>query len=463
MTYLYCYFYPTPEGYKNMRLPFHTAVSIGKWVFLLLISLAIWSACESTRSPSGRSDAVLDRLAEQYVRLVLQAGQYDPDFVDAYYGPEEWKPAARETASKIPSDLAPAVDQLIDQLDQIHSEDLTLDEKLRHALLKKQAVAVATRIRILEGEKFLFDEEAGLLYDAVPPHFDTVHFNQLLARLDSLVPGHGKLQERYEQFSRQFIIPVERLDTVFQVAIREARKRTREHLDLPENENFQIEFVTGKSWSGYNYYKGNSYSVIQINTDLPIYMERAIDLACHEGYPGHHVFNALLEKNLVQDKGWMEFSIYPLFSPQSLVAEGSANYGIEMAFPGRQKVVYEKEVLYPLAGLDTALAETYERIQQIRKQLDYAGNEAARQYLNGEITRESAAKMLEKYLLYEPSRALQRTRFFDQYRSYVINYNLGKGLVAAYMDRKTGQDGRDRWSVFQELLSLPLTASMLTE
>ena len=27
-------------------------------------------------------------------------------------------------------------------------------------------------------------------------------------------------------------------------------------------------------------------------------------------------------------------------------------------------------------------------------------------------------------------RAQQRVRFFDQYRSYVINYNLGKDMVA---------------------------------
>ena len=37
-----------------------------------------------------------------------------------------------------------------------------------------------------------------------------------------------------------------------------------------------------------------------MNTDLPIYIDRAIDLACHEGYPGHHVYNVLLEKNLVR-------------------------------------------------------------------------------------------------------------------------------------------------------------------
>ena len=44
------------------------------------------------------------------------------------------------------------------------------------------------------------------------------------------------------------------------------------------------------------------------------------------------VFNMLLEKNLVRDRGWHEFSVYPLFSPQSLIAEGTANYGIDIAF-----------------------------------------------------------------------------------------------------------------------------------
>jgi hypothetical protein len=46
-----------------------------------------------------------------------------------------------------------------------------------------------------------------------------------------------------------------------------------------------------------------------VNTDLPVYIDRAIDLAAHEGYPGHHVYNALLEKNLVRDRGWIELSM----------------------------------------------------------------------------------------------------------------------------------------------------------
>jgi len=69
------------------------------------------------------------------------------------------------------------------------------------------------------------------------------------------------------------------------------------HVELPATERFTIEYVTGKSWSGYNWYQGDYKSLIQVNTDLPIYIDRAIDLACHEGYPGHHVYNVLLEKN----------------------------------------------------------------------------------------------------------------------------------------------------------------------
>jgi hypothetical protein len=97
--------------------------------------------------------------------------------------------------------------------------------------------------------------------------------------------------------------------------------------------------VTGKSWGAYNWYQGSFRSRIQVNTDLPIFIDRALDLACHEGYPGHHVYNVLLEKNLVRDRGWIEFTVYPLFSPQSLIAEGSANLGIEVAFPDGKDLV----------------------------------------------------------------------------------------------------------------------------
>ena len=54
--------------------------------------------------------------------------------------------------------------------------------------------------------------------------------------------------------------------------------------------------------------------------------------------------------------------------------------------------------------------------------------------IDGEIDATRAAAWLEKYAMYSRPRAEQRVRFIDQYRSYVINYNLGKDLVAAYIE-----------------------------
>ena len=232
-------------------------------------------------------------------------------------------------------------------------------------------------------------------------------------------------------------------------------------MQLPADESFTLEYVTNKPWSGYNWYQGNYRSVIQINTDLPIFIDRAIDLACHEGYPGHHVYNALLEKHLVRDRGWMEFTVYPLFSPQSLIAEGTANYGIEVAFPGRERIDYERKVLFAAAGIDPNRAAEYYEVQALVDQLSYAGNEAARQYLNGQITAEQAAAYLEKYALYAPDRAKQRVKFIEKYRSYVINYNYGKDLARRFIEKRAGADPSRRWTEFATLLSSPRLPSGL--
>lgn len=425
---------------------------------LVLIATLLLSACNKTPEKPK-----MDHLAEEYVRLVLEIGQYDDDFVDAYYGPEEWKPKG-EKAEELPAkNLINRAGELLKKAGEVDTGGFSELEKARYRMFKKQLVAVETKLQMMAGKSFDFDKEAKLLYDAEPPHYSQAHFDSLLTALDSALPGEGDITERYNEFARQFIIPKEKLDTVFQAAIAEARKRTNRHIDLPEEENFKLEYVTDKSWSGYNYYQGNSHSLIQINTDFPIYIQRAIDLAAHEGYPGHHVFNALLEKKLVDSLGWKEFSVYPLFSPQSLIAEGSANYGIEVAFPGEDRVEFEKKVLFPLAGLDTSKAGKYYHILSLVDQLDYAGNEAARKFLNGEISREEAARWLEKYALMAPERAMQRTRFMEQYRSYVINYNLGQDLVAQYVESHggTADNPARRWAVFQKLLSSPNTAGSL--
>jgi hypothetical protein len=68
---------------------------------------------------------------------------------------------------------------------------------------------------------------------------------------------------------------------------------------------------------------------------------------------------------------------------------------------------------------------------------------------------------LVAYALMSSDRARQRVRFFDQYRSYVINYNLGKDLVKRHVEALAGNDSDKRWRVFMQLLSAPTLPSNL--
>ncbi len=425
----------------------------------------------------------LRTIAERYVKLVLAVGQHDADYVDAFYGPAEWRKEAEAaktplaaidsraaaleadlTTAGVTAAVAKAATSGKPTADKSSAQDKAEAELwgLRRQYLARQLASMRARIGMLQGKRLTFDEESLALYDAVAPVKPESEFEAVLKQLDARLPGEGSLIERYDRYKQGFVIPKPRVDRVFQEAIRACKQRSSS-LDLPLQENFRVEYVTGKSWSGYNWYQGNFKSLIQVNTDLPIYIDRAIDLACHEGYPGHHVYNALLEKNLVKDRGWIEFTVYPLFSPQSLIAEGTANYGIEVAFPPADRIRLETDVLFPLAGIDPAKAIGYYEVLDLVDRLSYAGNEAARKYINGEINRESAVAWLEKYAMYTRPRAEQRVRFIDQYRSYVINYNLGKDMVRAYIERKMGRDRtpQRRWREFVALLSSPRLPSGL--
>lgn len=434
-----------------------------------ILLLAGLSACGDATTPrpdapstDSSSLAHMDTIAASYAKLVLAVGQHDDGYVDAYYGPDAWQAEAdssKKTLAQIKQEAAPLISDL-QAMDMGGHDELIA---LRHQYLLKQLQALVARVEMLEGASFSFDEEAKALYDADPPTYPASHFEEILARLDDKLPGDGPLIERYEAFKADFVIPKEKLDTVFTAAIDEARRRTLAHVDLPPNENFVVEYVTDKPWSGYNWYQGNAQSLIQVNTDLPIYIDRAVDLAAHEGYPGHHVYNALLEKNLVDERGWMEFSVYPLFSPQSLIAEGSANYGIKVAFPAEERLAFEREVLFPLAGLDSSRVEEYYEVEELVSELGYAGNEAARRYLNGEIDADEAAEWLATYAMMPMERARQRVRFIDTYRSYVINYNLGQDLVQRYVEVRggTADQPEQRWAIFSSLLSSPRLPSGL--
>ena len=427
-------------------------------LLLLLGACALNPPARSGSAPEASGDS-LDAIARDYVAMTLEIGEREPGYVDAYYGPPEWQSAAHANPRTVPQ-LIQGAASLTQRLTAISTRGAEPAVVQRRKYLLAHVSAASARLRMLSGEKMSFADEAYALFGIRPELRPLESFDPVLARIDALVPaGPGTLTDRVTAFKSHYIIPKDRLQVVMDAAIAECRRRTLQHIALPANESFTLAFVGDKPWSGYNYYQGNSASRIEINADFPIYTERAIDLGCHEGYPGHHVYNALLEKTFVRGRGWVEMSVYPLFSPMSFVAEGSANYGIDLAFPGDEGTAFERDVLFPLAGLDPATAEKKAELMALTRQLARAEYTIADDYLSGRVGREESIARLAKYTLTDPPKAAQRLRFIDTYRSYIINYGLGRDTVQAWVERQ----GPDHWRGMETLLSSQILPVDLTQ
>jgi hypothetical protein len=427
---------------------------------LALITALLLAACATVPAEPDSIGAI----AEDYVRLQLVIGEKEEGYVDAYYGPSEWRELARSQAPAVTlAQLRARVAALVARINEVEAASSYAAgsiEARRAPFLLTNLRAADTRLRMLEGERLSFAEEAQGLFGVTPEIRPLSDYDAVVARIDRLLPGTGPLNERVEAFQSRFTIPADRLEPVMRAAIAECRRRTAEHVDLPEGEQFTLEFVTGKSWSGYNWYQGNYRSLIQVNTDLPVRIGRAVDLGCHEGYPGHHVHNALIERHLARGRNWTEYMVYPLYSPQSLIAEGSSNYGYELAFPGDERLAFERAALYPLAGLSAEGAGRYIELQEAMQDLAGARFTIARDFLEGRIDRATAIALIQRYQLVSAQRAEQSLAFTEQYRSYVINYGLGRDMVAAYIEAQ-GPDQATRWEAMERILSEPTLPSDL--
>ena len=420
--------------------------------FALLASASATVAPAAPASVAAPAISITD-ISDAYIRLTLEAGTHEAEYVDAYYGP----PALQAAAKENPRSLAQLIIEtraLTAAIDVALPSIKVVSERRRAVALRGMLIAADTRLQMLQGRKFAFNDEARGQFATVPELKPLAYYDAILANLETLIPGDGPLSARVDAFNERYIIPKDRLQPVFDAAIAECKRRTAQYINLPAGETFVMEFVTGKPWSGYNYYKGNYKSLIQINTDLPIRISRAVDLGCHEGYPGHHVLNLMVEEQMARKNGWKEYEVNPLYSPTSVLSEGSANYGIDLAFPASERLAFERDILYPIAGLDPKSAQAFWQMQQMTEALSGARLTIAKMYLDGEITRPQALALTQKYLLLSPARAEQSVKFTDHYRSYVINYGWGKDLVRAYIEQGN-PDTTERWRRMEKILSEP--------
>ncbi|HEY1215129.1 MAG TPA: hypothetical protein VGE93_15980 [Bryobacteraceae bacterium] len=404
---------------------------------MLLIAL-VWQI-NSCRS-AGHSTEIV----EQYLKLAVSLGERDPDFLDFYVGPESLARAAR-------SPLPP--------LDQIEQNAKHLQAQLpksdlgaeRVAFLNQQLNAMSQRVRQLRGATTGFDEESRSYFGVVaPPDTDAVQRAKVRSEIAASIGPDAKAYSAYEA---AFVVSAKQVPAVFEAALNVCRERTLARLSMPAGEHVDVTYVVNKPWAGFSRYLGNAHSQIQVNLGFPQTVDRLLDLACHEGYPGHHVFNTLREATLVKQRHQLEWAVQPAFSPQSFVSEAAASYAPQMVLDDATRVQIERDVLFPIAGLSQRDIDRYIRVEKLIAMLHTGEPEIAREYLDGRVEFARALSRLEEEMLMEHGETM--LTYLNEYRSYMLTYTVGLDRVAKYVNAASPEN---RWQRYTALMTGPITS-----
>lgn len=411
-------------------------------IYLILIVIIV-NSCEIFENETD-----LNESAKELVTITLKLGELDPDLVDSYIGLQKLDSNEEIRLELIEKDLK----NLFYDINKTKPDnDISLLRKnYQLAILN----SLKYRIKFLKGDKVEFLKECEKIYQYKPSLRPISYYDSLLVELDSLIPGEGNLIDRYSKYRHKFIVKNDHLDGSFRKALDYAALKTKEYIEMPIEEGVTIEYMEGAPWSAYNWYKGNYNSLIQVNKSVDIHFEKILDLAAHESYPGHHVYYTKREKNFYKDSGFVEFSIYPLYSPVSFLAEGTAEYGIDLVFPENEKIDYIYNNLVNDEEVSKDDLKKYISILDIFEKLDEVIINISQKYLDGEIIIEEAVRMLRKYGLESEISAIRRMNFVRRYRSYIINYTLGKRFVKNYIEKHADNE-ESKWDIYKDLIEKP--------
>jgi hypothetical protein len=393
----------------------------------------------------------LEAEAIEYVRLAVALGERDPDSLDFYVGSPELVRDVRADPPPLRS-IKRSAEAAISRLAAHRVAD---GERLRQQQLLHQLAALTARASLLLGDRPPYDVESRALFGVAPGPPADRHFARIRAGIDALIPGPGPLVDRLADYESRFVVPPERLPAVFEQALAECRRRTLENVQLPSDAGVTTEFVGNKPWAAYSRYLGGGRSIVSLNTDFRFTIDRLLETACHEAYPGHHLRNTLVD-DILQGRRLPEFTVQPLFSPRTLLAEGSAMYAAALAFSDDERAAFERDQLFPAAGI-AGDAKTYVRVAQLVEELQDVQVHIARQYLDGELEFARASAALEEQALMRDTGAM--LKYINEYRTYVTAYTLGRQAAKTFVDAcAAGSGDRDRrWKCFERLLTADIS------
>lgn len=392
-------------------------------------------------------------LPREYVMLGLRFNRLEDGLVDAYTGEEDLR---RQVEAEPTPDPAAMAARAGDLLAELPAAGLAED---RTEFLYGQLTALHCAAQRMAGATIPYVEEVHAYYQVRPQRAETDRYAHVHDRLRALLPGSGDLTQRYAVYRNADRCPPERLSAALGVLSEALRDRVGATIGLPRGESVDYGIVTGKPWSGFNYYLGGYRSRVEVNADLPQRLAHLPHLVAHESYPGHHTHNCHKEQRLVRTGGRLEHTVYMVNTPECLVAEGLAEVGVEMAVgPGWGR--WMREVL---AGVGLAVdGELCEEVSGAVAGLDRVRLDAALMLHDEGASADDVVRYMSRWLLVPEARARDSLRFIADplWRAYASTYVEGYRLVTAWLEaRPAAQPLSAR---FSRLLDEPLTPARMT-
>jgi len=394
------------------------------------------------------------KLAEEYIRLALAIEEHMPGYVDAYFGPEEWKIQAQHEGKLPLQNLTKRTARLANDISKADNMDAQ-----RKDFLARQVTAMQMSIRLLSGDRVSLAEEVNALYDVRPTWKDESKFEEAHKELDQLLPPGDSLSERKQAWDRSLEIPVERVKELLPPIIKRLREISHRKFNLPDGENFGLEYVSDKPWGAYNWYLGGYQSRIDINTDLPIHVYGLAGLIAHEGYPGHHTELAIKEQKLVRQKNCFEHTIALINSPSCVISEGIATSALETVINDVELEDWYREEFLPHTGMSHIDPKRIMGIEiALKKTKGILGNVSFMVYDHNKNDDE-AVEYIRRYRLTTDKFARQLVKFITNplYRSYTFTYHMGYDLFAQLFASE------DRDTYFKRILEEPVTPRQIRQ
>ena len=392
----------------------------------------------------------LDRIAHDYAVLSAQADRLESEGKDDGHKLDAIEREAKAHPLKLPQ-IESGLDALVRRTDQLKPSSNPL-RAMRQRYIRAHLISYRLQLEPQRMAGLPAAKQVELAYGFVPVFPDLASVDPAIDALDKALPGEGSLSERIDAMKQRALVPKDKIEAVVRASVAECFRRSSAHLNMPKDQ-LEIRFPDDKLIPAQSNYEGDGKGWMAVSTDYPADVDRLLTTACHEAYPGHHTHYATLDERVWDKYGWPEGKVGLQYEPLFAVSDAISEYGEGLTFPLDERMRYEREVLFPLAGLSMKDEAGWRALIKARSSVLGATSTVIRDYLDKKIDAASAQKLLMRYRLMNQRSAEQLVRMVDALGIIIIASDQGWLAI----DRAfAGKSVDEQWRLLQRMEQEPM-------